>query len=393
MPGKNIVNVAIVGAGFMGKAHSNAYGKVNKFFDLPAKVVMHTLTNRTPAVGQAMADRWGWQHYQSDPLRAITDPRIDLVDVCVPNNQHAAIAIAAARAGKAIACEKPLAHNLADAKKMTAAVAKAGVPHFIWFNYRRVPAIALARQLIDQGRIGKIYHIRASYLQDWIMDPKFPLVWRLNKSVAGSGTLGDLMAHMIDLARYLVGEFESVCGMQETFIARRPVEGARSDRGLSGQAAGKKKARVDVDDATLFLARFDNGAIGTFESTRFAQGRKNRNQFEINGEKGSLAFSFERLNTLEYFDATGPRHVQGFTEILATEPVHPYAGAYWPPGHLLGYEHSFINQLADIVSCLAGRCDQRCHPDFNDGLACQRVIEAVERSSRTGRWVKLSAVK
>ncbi len=392
MADRKVLNVALVGAGFMGKSHSNAYLHVNRFFDLPARVVMHTMVDVAPDAARAMADRWGWANVATDPLKVVRDPAIDLVDICTPNNAHARIAIAAARAGKAVACEKPLAHTLSDARKMADAVRKAAVPNFVWFNYRRCPAVALARQLIDQGRLGTIYHIRAVYLQDWIMDPNFPLVWRLRKKVTGSGAHGDLNAHIVDLARYLVGEFDSVVGHMETFIKQRPLEAGRSVRGLEGGGVKGRKGKVTVDDATVFLARFANGALGTFEATRFAQGRKNRNGFEINGSKGTLAFNFERMNELEYHDATAPKHVQGFTRILATEGVHPYAGAFWPPGHLIGYEHGAINQLSDIVTALAGRGRKRFHPDFADALACQRVLEAVELSHRKRQWVKLSRV-
>ncbi|MDD4889310.1 MAG: Gfo/Idh/MocA family oxidoreductase [Phycisphaerae bacterium] len=386
------INVALFGAGFMGKAHSNACLKVNKFFDLPARVVMHTLVTRNAKRGQSMADRWGWKRSVADLDAVVNDPEIDLVDICVPNNEHAGIAIAAARAGKPVACEKPLAHNLADAKKMVAAVKSAGVQNFVWFNYRRVPALALARRLIDEGRIGRVYHFRATYLQDWIMDPNFPLVWRLRGDVAGSGSHGDLGAHLIDMARYLVGEFAEVVGHQETFVKQRPVETGLSERGLSGvgSARGRKKP-VTVDDATMFLARFANGALGTFEATRFARGRKNDHGFELNGDKGSLVFRFDRMNELEFFDATAPHHVQGFTTIQVSESEHPYAGAYWPPAHWTGYEHAFINQLADAVTCLAGgRGRMKFHPNFQDGLASQQVLDAVERSAKSRRWVKVA---
>jgi predicted dehydrogenase len=394
MASKSTIHVALIGAGFMGKSHSNAYSKVNKFFDLPARVVMHTMADMAGGAARAMADRWGWQNATDDAMSVIGNPEIDLVDICTPNNTHAKYAIAAAAAGKAVACEKPLAHTLADATAMADAVRKARVPNFVWFNYRRCPAVALARQLIEQGRIGQIYHVRASYLQDWIMDPSFPLVWRLKKEVTGSGAHGDLNAHIIDLARYLVGEFDSVVGHMETFIRTRPLEAGRSVRGLEGKGAAGKTGRVTVVVAAIFLARFHNGALGTFEATRFAKGRKNRNQFEINGSKGTVAFNFERMNELEFFDATAPAHVQGFTTILATEPIHPYAGAYWPPGHLIGYEHGAINELSDIVTALAGgKKKPDFHPDFADGLACQKVLEAVERSHKSRTWVKLSSVK
>ena len=390
--GNKTINVALIGAGFMGKAHSNAYARVNQFFDLPAKVVMHTMVDQATDTARRMAERWGWQNWATDAEAVIADPAIDLVDVCTPNNIHSRFCVAAARAGKAVACEKPLAATLPDATRMVREIKKAGVPNFVWFNYRRIPALALARQLIDEGRLGTVYHFRASYLQDWIMDPNFPLVWRLQKAIAGSGSLGDIGAHIIDFAHYLVGPLESVVADMKTIVKERPLP-AGLTTGLSGRAAGGHKGKVTVDDATTFLARFANGAMGTFEATRFAAGRKNCNQFEINGSKGTLSFNFERMNYLEYYDATAPRHIRGFTTIMVTEPIHPYAGAYWPPGHIIGYEHCALNELSDVIRSLAGDSKQPFRPSFEDGLACQRVLEAVERSHKTRQWVKLSSVK
>ncbi|MCG3178850.1 MAG: Inositol 2-dehydrogenase/D-chiro-inositol 3-dehydrogenase [Phycisphaerae bacterium] len=387
------LNVALIGAGFMGRAHSNAHLKVNRFFNLPADVVMHTIVDVAEPAARAAADTWGWRRVVTDIREALADPAIDLVDICLPNYLHAQAAVAAAKAGKAVLCEKPLAHTLADARRMLAAVKQAAVPNFVSFNYRRVPALALARQFIAEGRLGTIYHIRASYLQDWIIDPDFPLVWRLKKELTGSGAHGDLNAHIIDLARFLVGDFDSVSGLMETFIKERPLEVGRQVRGLEGKG-GRKKGKVTVDDATLFLARFKNGAVGSFEATRFAQGRKNRNQLEINGSKGSLAFCFERMNELEFMDATQPLAEQGFRTILATEGVHPYMQAWWPPGHIVGYEHTFVNQLADVVRALCSRSKKdRFRPDFADAFEVQKVLEAVGRSARSGRWVKVDSVK
>ena len=394
MPGRKTINVALFGAGFMGKAHSNAYLKVNKFFDLPADVVMHTLVDTQPGLARTVADRWGWQRASSDVAAVLADPDIDLVDICVPNNGHAQLVKAAARAGKPVACEKPLACTMAQAEQAAAAVVSAGVPSFIWFCYRRVPAVTLARQLIDEGRIGRVYHFRATYLQDWVMDPNFPLVWRLRKEVAGSGSHGDLNAHLIDTARYLVGEFDEVVGHQQTFVKHRPLEGKPSERGLAGvTATGGRKGPVTVDDATMFLARFAGGAMGTFEATRFARGRKNDHGFEINGEKGSLVFRFDQMNDLLFFDASAPKHVQGFTKIQASDAVHPYS-VYWPTGHWTGYEHAFVNQLSDMVRALAGgkKSALKFRPTFADGLACQRVLAAVEKSSTSRRWVKVATV-
>ena len=378
------IRIGLVGYKFMGKAHSNAYLNVARFFDLPKPPVMRAICGRSRAAVRAVAERWGWESVETDYRKLVQRDDIDLIDIATPNNTHAKIAIAAAKAGKHVVSEKPLAMNVAEARKMLQAVRRARVKHMVWFNYRRVPAIALAKKLIQQGELGRIFHVRAIYLQDWIVDPKFPLVWRLRKPIAGSGAHGDLNAHITDLARYLVGEFESVVGMSETFIKERPLEAEAS--GLSARGR-KSKGKVTVDDAVLFLARFRSGAIGSFEATRFAIGRKNGERIEINGEKGSLAFNFERMNELEVYSAKDPADRQGFKTILATEPVHPYISAWWPPGHIIGYEHTFVNQAADLLTGIAR--NRRLSPDFEDGLRCQQVLDAVLRSSRTGRWVRI----
>ncbi len=371
------LNVGMVGYAFMGKAHSNAWLKVAKFFDLPVQPVMKAVCGRHEKPLKAFAKKWGWESVETDWRRLVRREDIDLVDICTPNSSHSEIAIAAARAGKAVACEKPLGMDASDARRMAAAVKKGRVPNMVWFNYRRAPAVSLAKQIIDEGRLGEIYHVRASYLQDWIMDPKFPLVWRLEKAVAGSGAHGDLNAHIIDMMYWLVGRIDSVTGLAKTFIKRRPIApGAR------------KKGAVTVDDAVLFLARFANGAVGTFEATRFAGGRKNQNQFEINGSKGTLVFAFERMNELEFLDRTAPLHLQGFTRILVTEPVHPYIEAWWPGGHIVGYEHCFINQAADLVTGIAK--GKALKPDFEDGVYTNQVLDAALVSAKSGQWVKVS---
>lgn len=380
------LNVGLVGCGFMGKAHSNAWLNTGKFFNLPIQPVMKAIC-ALPEDEDAlrrMAENWGWEGYVTDYKELVTREDIDLVDVATPNNTHAEISIAAAEAGKNVSCEKPLAMNVAEAKEMLQAVKEAGVRHMVWFNYRRVPAVALARRLIDEGRIGKIYHFRAQYLQDWIMDPEFPLVWRLRKEVGGSGAHGDLNAHITDLARYLVGEIDEVVGMSETFIKERPLEAEAV--GLTA-TAGEKRGQVTVDDTVLFLARFENGAVGSFEGTRFGAGRKNGERFEINGEKGTLAFDFERMNELEFFSREDPEGLQGFKTILATEPGHPYMEAYWPPGHLIGYEHTFVSQAADLVKGIAEGTELK--PDFEDGLRNQEVLDAVLKSCEERAWIKV----
>jgi predicted dehydrogenase len=383
--GKKQLNIGLIGYQFMGKAHSNAYRQVGRFFDLPFDVHMHTLCGRNLEAVTKAAETYGWSKVETDWRKVVNDPEIDVIDVSTPGNTHAEIAIAAARAGKAVFCEKPIGNTLEEAKQMLDAVREAGVPNAVFHNYRKAPAVALAKQLIDEGRIGTIYHIRATYLQDWIADPNFPLVWRLQKEIAGSGTHGDINAHIIDLGRHLVGEFDEVTGHLHTFIKKRPLAGEIDDK--LGAKSSSEMGDVTVDDAAMFLAKFKNGALGTFEASRFAVGRKNYNRFEINGSKGSLVFNLERMNELEFFDNTAPTETQGFTLIQATASEHPYAGHYWPVAHILGYEHTFINLLADaFVNMAAGK---RIEPDFEDGFQNQRVLDAVERSSESRSWVSL----
>lgn len=383
----NEIRIGMVGYKFMGRAHSNAYRQVARFFpDVPLEPVLKCLSGRDEAAVAEAAQRLGWECYDTDWRRLVARPDIDLVDISGPGNIHRDVAVAAARAGKHILCEKPLANSLAEAREMLAAVRAAGVKHMVGFNYRRVPAIALARRLIEEGRIGEIWHFRAVYLQDWIVDPEFPLVWRLRKELAGSGVLGDLGAHIIDLARYLVGEFTEVIGLTETFIVERPLEAKTIGAGLAAQA-GKERGPVTVDDAALFLARFANGAVGSFEATRFASGRKNYLRLEINGSSGSLAFNLERLNELEFYSREEPSHLQGFRTILATDPSHPYIKAWWPAGHIIGWEHTFVHQAYDLLKAIAE--DRMPEPDFEDGVKCQEVLEAVERSVEERAWVSL----
>jgi len=383
---KTRLNVGLIGYQFMGKAHSNAYRQVGRFFDLPLEVGMHTICGRNEAGVRAAAEKFGWAHAETDWRRVVQNPEIDIVDISTPGDSHAEIAIAAAEAGKIVLCEKPIGNTLAEAEAMVQAVRKSGRPHGVFHNYRKAPAVALAKQLVDEGRIGTIYHFRATYLQDWIADPEFPLVWRLQKEKAGSGTHGDLAAHIIDLARYLVSEFSEVSGLLHTFIKERPVLGAVDDR--LGASAGSTMGEVTVDDASLFLAKFANGALGTFEATRFAVGRKNYNRFEINGSKGSLVFNLERMNELEFFDNTEAELTHGFRIIQATEGSHPYAGKFWPVGHIIGYEHTFINLVADALAAIhEGR---PISPSFEDGWRNQVVLDAVERSHQTRAWATVN---
>lgn len=382
---KKKLNVGLIGYQFMGKAHSNAYRQVGHFFDLPVDVCMHTICGRSEGPLKAAAAQYGWERTETDWRKVVENPEIDVIDVSTPGNSHAEIAIAAAKAGKAVFCEKPIGNTLAEAKAMLDAVQVAGVPHAVFHNYRKAPAVALAKKLITEGKLGTIYHWRATYLQDWIADPNFPLVWRLQKEVAGSGTHGDINAHIIDLSRHLIGELDEVSGLLHTFIKRRPLAGA-IDANL-GAAASSEMGDVTVDDAAMFIAKFKNGALGTFEASRFAVGRKNYNRFEVNGSKGSLVFNLERMNELEWYDNSTPEETHGFTLIQATEGSHPYAGHFWPVGHIIGYEHTFINLIADAVTALHD--GKRIEPDFVDGYENQRVLDAVERSSSSRGWVTL----
>jgi predicted dehydrogenase len=384
----------MIGYGFMGKAHSNAWRQVSHFFPLKARVEMHTICGRNRAHVEAARVQLGWQYAATDWREVVESPLIDIVDVCTSNVSHTEIAIAAAKAGKQVICEKPLALNVADADKMVAAARKTKVKNMVVFNYRRVPAIAFAKQIIESGQLGQIRHFRGTYLQDWIADPKFPMNWRLRKEAAGSGSHGDLNAHLVDTARFLVGDITETIGLQETFITERPKEAAAV--GLTA-SAGKGVEKVTVDDATAFLARFAPsktvapGAYATIEATRLAPGHKNYNRWEINGSEGSLVFSFERMNELEYCNRNDPADKPGFKNIMVTEGSHPYFGAWWPPGHVIGYEHTFVHTVADFVNAVATNSD--VHADFVDGAKCVAVLEAVVKSVKAGKWVKVANIK
>ncbi|WP_274649547.1 Gfo/Idh/MocA family protein [Paenibacillus humicola] len=387
--GKKQIRVGMIGYKFMGKAHSHAYRDVPFYFDGDGVPVMQAICGRDEGALKAAAQKLGWASCETDWRKLIERDDIDLIDIGAPNNAHAEIAVAAAEAGKHILCEKPLAMNTEEAKRMLEAVNKAGVVHMICHNYRFVPAVQYAKKLIDEGKLGKILHIRANYLQDWIMDPSFPLVWRLKKEVCGSGALGDLSSHSLDLARFLVGEFKEVNGMMETFVKERPV--GEMSGGLSADVKGEAMGKVDVDDASIFMARFENGAVGVFEATRFAGGNRNGNRFEINGTKGSIRWDMEQMNTLQLYSADDQAGMQGFRSINCQEEVHPYAGAYWPPAHIIGYEHTFINLVAELMNGIVS--GQSPAPNFEDGLINQTVLEAVQKSAETGRWVSVSEVR
>jgi len=384
MPKK--INVALVGYKFMGKAHSNAYSSLSMFFQPAAVPVMKVLVGRDRAWVTQAAERFGWESVETDYRKMLKRDDVDLVDITAPSDAHEEIGIAAAEAKKDIFCEKPLALTLEGAKRMLKAARANKVKHMINFNYRACPAVALAKQMIDKGLLGTIYHWRSVYLQDWIVDPNFPLVWRLDKKVAGSGSLGDLAAHSIDMAHFLVGDINEVCSDLKTFIKKRPI--VEVMEGISAKAKkSAKMATVTVDDAALFLARFANGAVGTFEATRFAPGRRNNNKFEINGSLGSIVFNFERMNELEYYNAKDPEGLQGFRLIQATDPSHPYMSAWWPPAHIIGYEHTFIHQVYNLMQALAR--NKMPSPNFEDGVKCQAVLHAVEQSAKEHAWMKV----
>jgi predicted dehydrogenase len=390
------INVALIGQGFMGRSHSNAWGQVGRFFKTPRKPVMHTVFGQEAENPQAFADNWGWQNASTDWEKLVGSADIDLVDVVTPNFMHAPVAKAAIAAGKPCACEKPIAGSLSDAREMVEVAKAAGVKTFVWFNYRRCPAVALAYQLVKEGRIGDIRHVRATYLQDWA-DESVPLVWRFDKSLAGSGAHGDLNAHIIDMTRFVTGEeITEICGaVAETFIEERQlVEGVSGGGIAAGLESGKQMGKVTVDDTVLFLARFSGGAVASFEAARQATGNQNRNGFEINGTKGAIKFNFERMNELEYYDATAPRVTQGWTTIMCTHgDDHPYVANWWPDAHIIGYEHGFTNQAYDITRVLCGEEPTVPIPDFEDAYQTQRVLEASLLSAEERRPVNMDEVK
>ncbi len=377
------LRVGMIGYGFMGRAHSNAFRRVNNFFDLDRQVVMKAACGRNEAKVRDFAARWGYESVETDWRKLVERDDIDLVDICAPNDQHLDMAIAAAKAGKMILCEKPLARDGKEGEKMVKAVEKAGVPNMVWYNYRRIPAVTLAKQLIDQGRLGKIFHYRAKFLQDWTISPDLPQggagLWRLDAKVAGSGVTGDLLAHCIDTALWLNGSIAKVNAMTETFVKERK-------HNLTG-----KVEKVGIDDACAFLARFGNGSLATFESTRYARGHKALYTLEINGEHASIAWDLHDLHRLQYFDHRDEGRLRGWRSIHVTDSDHPYMDKWWVPGLAIGYEHSFVHQVADFLEGVAqGRA---VAPTFRDALETQYVCDAVLKSARTDKWEKVKAVK
>jgi predicted dehydrogenase len=368
------LRIGMVGHAFMGRAHSQAWRVVNRFFDLPLVAQMTAVCGHDEQRTAAAAQKLGWQSYETDWHALIERDDIDVIDVCTPGDSHAEIAIAALRAGKHVLCEKPLANTVDEARAMTAAATAADVRSMCGYSYRRVPAVALMARMVADGRVGRIRHVRAVYLQDWLVDPAAPLTWRMQAERAGMGAMGDIASHIVDMVQYLTEQrVTGVSGLTETFIRERPL--------LDGTGSGP----VTVDDAGLFVARLSGGALATFEATRLATGRKNALRVEINGSAGSLAFDLERLNELEYYDVSRPSAERGFARILATEPDHPYVGAWWPPGHLLGYEHAFTNQARDFIDAIATGTDPR--PSFAEALSVQLVLDAVVRSG--GNWTEV----
>ena len=385
------LRVAMIGYGFMGAAHSVGWRQAPRVFDLPASVDMAVVVGRNASAVADAAAKWGWAESGTDWREVIARDDIDIVDIVTPGDSHAEIAIAALEAGKHVLCEKPLANTVAEAEAMADAAARAaarGIRAMVGFTYRRVPAVTFLRDLIAEGRIGRIQQVRASYRQDWLVDPEMPLAWRLQKEHAGSGALGDIGAHAIDLAQFVTGmRLEKVSGVLDTIVKQRQLQGSGS--GLSGTAA-EGYGEVTVDDVAIFTGRFDSGVLASFEATRFATGRKNALSIEVSGDQGALAFDLEDLNALWYYDRTAPTATQGFTRILVTEAEHPYVAAWWPAGHVLGYEHGFSHQVKDFVEGVAAGTDP--HPTFDDGLQVQRVLAAVEQSSEhDSAWVRVGA--
>ncbi len=391
------LRVGMVGYAFMGAAHSHAWRTAPRFFDLPLDPQLTALCGRNDDGVRAAADKLGWGSVETDWRRLLERDDIDLIDICTPGNTHDEIAIAALEAGKHVLCEKPLANSVAEAERMTEAAQAAalrGVFSMCGFSYRRTPALALAKRMVEEGRLGKIRHVRAQYLQDWLSDENAPMTWRLDKSKSGSGSLGDIGAHSIDAAQWVTGQqITGVSALLETFVHERPLAGDLVGLGGHGDVgADAPRGTVTVDDAAIFTARFDGGAtsagaVGVFEATRFALGRKNAMRLEVNGTKASLAFDFEEMNVLSFYDAAESPDA-GFRRIFVTEPEHPYAGNWWPTGHSLGYEHGFTHQVVDLVTAIGA--GKQPSPSFADALQVQKVLAAVEASAaESSRWQKV----
>lgn len=389
---KKTLNIAIIGMGFMGRAHSNAWSQLNKFFDTEYDICLKAVAGKNEERTRQFAKRWGYESYTTDWHTLLDREDIDVIDILTPTYLHKEMAVAAMKAGKHVICEKPCSLTWEECHEMAETAAKAGVVSYLNHNYRRVPAVALAKQMIEEGKLGTIYHYRGSYLQEWIMDENFPVTWQLKKETAGGGALYDLASHNVDLARYLVGEPVAVTAMLKTFVKERPEPGENSAVFSAGDTSGsQKKLPVTVDDAASLVLEFENGAMGSLEASRFATGRKNYNCFEIYGSKGALCFDLERMNELQYYDNTEPNAQRGYRTILVTEGEHPYVGAWWPQGHIIGYEHTFVHAFKEFVHAIAEGGSMT--PDFNDGEQIIRTLQAAQISSREGRKVMLSELE
>ncbi len=380
---KKQLRIGLIGYGFMGRAHSNAFAQVGHFFPSEHEIVLQAVCGRDAVSAQAFADKWGYKSIETDWKKLIAREDIDVIDIATPNNLHAEQAIAAAKAGKMILCEKPLALNGKEAEKMVKAIEKAGVANMVWYNYRRCPAVTLAKELIDSGKLGKVFHYRANFLQDWTISPELPQggtgLWRLDSKVSGSGVTGDLLAHCIDTALWLNGGIKNVSAMTETFIKERKHT-------LTG-----KMQKVDIDDACAFLCRFNNGSLGLFESTRYARGHKALYTFEINGENMSLKWDLHDLHRLQIFDYKDVGSERGWKSVHVSDGDHPYCGKWWVPGLQLGYEHSFVHAVVEFIKGL--ETGKPAKPDFKDGLATDYVVDAVLDSGKSGKWVKVKQTK
>jgi predicted dehydrogenase len=382
------LNVGLIGYKFMGRMHTSAWMKAPLFFDTNIQPVRKLICGIPEAPLREFAAKWGWQECTTDWREVVERKDIDIVDVAAPTALHHEIAVAAAKAGKHVFCEKPAALTTAQAREMCDAAERSGVVHYLNHNYRRNPAVMLAKRLIDEGRVGRIFHWRSAYLQSWIIDPGFPLTWHLRKEDAGMGPQIDLGSHSVDLARFLVGEISEVTAMTSQFISERPLPDEAAAGTFKGVAQqGQQKGKVTVEDAAFMVVRFENGAMGSIETTRFATGRKNYNTFEIYGDRGSILFNQERMNELEFFSQADPAYAQGYRTILATEPEHAYVGHWWPPGHIIGYEHAFVHAVADFLKAIDEH--KKIEPNFRDGVKVMEVLEAGIKSAETGRMVSL----
>lgn len=381
------LNIGIIGTKFMGKAHSNAWKKAPEFFEMSTKPVLKVACGRHETSLKDFADKWGWEETETDWKKLVKRPDIDIIDIAVPQNLHYEIALAAAKEGKHIFCEKPMCMNLTQAKEMLKACEENKVTHYLNHNYRRNPAVALAKQMIDEGLLGNLFHWRGAYQQDWIVNADFPLTWQLRKEIAQAGPQWDLNSHSVDLAHYLVGDIQTVSCLTANFIKERPLAEEATSGNLKAEAKGTGKGAVTVEDAALMMVRFKSGAIGSFEATRFATGRRNHNTFEIYGSKGSLLFDQERMNELQFYSHDDAEGRQGFKTILATDPSHPFMKNWWPSGHNIGYEHSFVHAVVDFIKAIAE--GKTIEPNFEDGVKIIKVLEAGIKSAETGQMVVL----